>query len=52
MKAVESVEIEIVRLAHGRGVKGFIVEAADLSSARDISGFSGWRAFVAERVSA
>src|SRR6202165_5069194 len=40
--------IGTVRLAHGRGVKGFIVEAADLGSARDISGFSGWRAFVAE----
>jgi allophanate hydrolase len=40
--------IGTVRLADGRGVKGFIVEAADLSSARDISGFSGWRAFVAE----
>jgi allophanate hydrolase len=40
--------IGTVRLADGRGVKGFIVEAADVSSARDISTFSGWRAFVAE----
>jgi allophanate hydrolase len=40
--------IGTVRLADGRGVKGFIVEAADVSGARDISDFSGWRAFVAE----
>jgi allophanate hydrolase len=37
-----------VRLADGRGVKGFLVEAADINGARDISAFSGWRAFVAE----
>jgi allophanate hydrolase len=40
--------IGTVRLADGRGVKGFIVEAADIGGARDISAFSGWRAFVAE----
>jgi allophanate hydrolase len=40
--------IGTVRLADGRGVKGFIVEAADVTGARDISAFSGWRAFVAE----
>jgi allophanate hydrolase len=40
--------IGTVRLADGRGVKGFIVEAADVNGARDISDFSGWRAFVAE----
>ncbi len=40
--------IGTVRLADGRGVKGFIVEPADVGSARDISEFSGWRAFVAE----
>ena len=40
--------IGTVRLADGRGVKGFIVEAADVDGARDISAFGGWRAFVAE----
>jgi allophanate hydrolase len=40
--------IGTIRLADGRGVKGFIVEAADINGARDISAFSGWRAFVAE----
>ena len=40
--------IGTVRLADGRSVKGFIVEAADVDGARDISAFGGWRAFVAE----
>jgi allophanate hydrolase len=40
--------IGTIRLADGRGVKGFIVEAAAVSGARDISAFSGWRAFMAE----
>ena len=40
--------IGTIRLADGRGVKGFIVEAAAVTGARDISRFSGWRAFVAE----
>jgi allophanate hydrolase len=40
--------IGTVRLADGRGVKGFIVEAADVDGARDISAFNGWRAFVAD----
>jgi allophanate hydrolase len=40
--------IGTVRLADGRGVKGFIVEAADIGQARDISAFGGWRAFVSE----
>jgi allophanate hydrolase len=40
--------IGTVRLADGRSVKGFIVEPADVDGARDISAFSGWRAFVAE----
>jgi allophanate hydrolase len=35
-------------LADGRGVKGFIVEAAALNDARDISSFGGWRAYMAE----
>jgi allophanate hydrolase len=39
--------IGTVRLADGRGVKGFIVEAADINGAREISAFGGWRAFVA-----
>jgi allophanate hydrolase len=42
--------IGTVRLADGRGVKGFIVEPADIGGARDISAFSGWRAFVAQKV--
>jgi allophanate hydrolase len=40
--------IGTVRLADGRGVKGFIVEPADVNGAREISAFGGWRAFVAE----
>ena len=40
--------IGTVRLKDGRSVKGFIVEAADVSGARDISTFGGWRAYVAE----
>jgi allophanate hydrolase len=40
--------IGTVRLADGRGIKGFIVEAADVDGAREISAFGGWRAFVAE----
>jgi allophanate hydrolase len=40
--------IGTIRLADGRSVKGFIVEAADINGARDISDFSGWRAFMAE----
>jgi allophanate hydrolase len=41
--------IGTVRLADGRGIKGFIVEPADISGARDISAFGGWRAFMAEK---
>ena len=40
--------IGTVRLKDGRGVKGFIVEPADISGAKDISAFGGWRAFVAQ----
>jgi allophanate hydrolase len=40
--------IGTIRLADGRGVKGFIVEPADINGAREISAFGGWRAFVAE----
>jgi allophanate hydrolase len=44
--------IGTVRLADGRGVKGFIVEAADIGGARDISAFNGWRAYMAEKTKA
>jgi allophanate hydrolase len=40
--------IGTIRLADGRSVKGFIVEPAAVSGARDISAFGGWRAFMAE----
>ena len=40
--------IGTVRLVDGRGVKGFIVEPAEVEGARDISTFGGWRAFMAE----
>ncbi len=42
--------IGTVRLADGRGIKGFLVEAVDVGAARDISAFGGWRAFMAEKV--
>ncbi|MDE2062699.1 MAG: allophanate hydrolase [Bradyrhizobium sp.] len=42
--------IGTVRLKDGRGIKGFIVEAADIGSAKDISAFGGWRAYVARSV--
>ena len=41
--------IGTVRLADGRGVKGFIVEPVDISGARDISAFGSWRTFVAQK---
>jgi len=40
--------IGTVTLADGRGVKGFLVEAAAVSDARDITKLGGWRRFVAE----
>jgi allophanate hydrolase len=40
--------IGTLRLADGRSVKGFLVEAAAVAGARDISGFGGWRAYVAQ----
>jgi allophanate hydrolase len=36
-----------LQLADGRSVKGFLVEAVAVASARDITDFGGWRAFVA-----
>jgi allophanate hydrolase len=44
--------IGTVQLADGRAVKGFLVEAAALKGARDISQFGGWRAFMAEKAEA
>jgi allophanate hydrolase len=35
-------------LSDGRGVKGFLVEAAAVDGARDISAFGGWRAYIKE----
>jgi len=39
--------IGTVRLSDGRSVKGFLVEAAAVTGARDISSFGGWRAYLA-----
>jgi allophanate hydrolase len=44
--------IGTIRLADGRSVKGFIVEAAGIEGARDISAFGGWRAYMAETAKA
>jgi allophanate hydrolase len=38
-----------VELADGRWVKGFVCEGAALAGAVDISGFGGWRAYLASR---
>jgi allophanate hydrolase len=40
--------IGTITLRDGRTVKGFLVEAAATAGARDISGFGGWRAFLAQ----
>jgi allophanate hydrolase len=40
--------IGTIRLADGRSAKGFLVEAAGLAGARDITAFGGWRAYIAE----
>jgi len=37
-----------IKLADGRMVKGFLVEAEAVNGARDISQFGGWRSFVAQ----
>jgi allophanate hydrolase len=39
--------IGTIRQSDGRGVKGFLIEAAATAGARDISNFGGWRAFLA-----
>jgi allophanate hydrolase len=41
--------IGTIRLADGRGVKGFLAEPAAINGARDISSYGGWRAFMAEK---
>jgi allophanate hydrolase len=41
--------IGTIRLADGRTVKGFLVEAEAVAGARDISSFGGWRAFLAQQ---
>ncbi|HXF88252.1 MAG TPA: allophanate hydrolase [Xanthobacteraceae bacterium] len=41
--------IGTVTLADGETVKGFLVEAAAVAQATDISSFGGWRAFVARQ---
>ncbi len=38
-----------LRLAGGGAAKGFLVEAAAIEGAQDISGFGGWRAYLARR---
>jgi allophanate hydrolase len=40
--------IGTIRLADGRSVKGFLVEPEVLGEARDITGYGGWRAYMAE----
>ena len=45
--------IGTINLSDGRGVKGFLLEAAATANARDISSFGGWRKFsAAEKVTA
>jgi allophanate hydrolase len=44
--------IGTLELDGGRSVKGFLVEAEAVAGARDISGFGGWRAFMAQEKAA
>jgi allophanate hydrolase len=44
--------IGTISLSDGRGVKGFLVEAAAVNGARDISAFGGWRAYIKQMQSA
>jgi allophanate hydrolase len=39
--------IGTVKLSDGQAVKGFLVEPVGLDGAKDISGFGGWRAYMA-----
>jgi allophanate hydrolase len=41
--------IGTIALADGRAVKGFLVEAAAVAGARDISALGGWRAYMQQR---
>ena len=41
--------IGTIRLADGRGVKGFLAEPTAVNGARDISAYGGWRAFMTEK---
>ena len=41
--------IGTIRLASGGSAKGFLVEPAAVTGARDISAFGGWRAFVTKQ---
>jgi allophanate hydrolase len=40
--------IGTLRLADGRMVKGFVVEPAAIADSREITGFGGWRAYLAK----
>jgi allophanate hydrolase len=40
--------IGTIKLSDGRGVKGFLLEAAAAAGAKDISSFGGWRKFLAQ----
>jgi allophanate hydrolase len=44
--------IGTLALPDGRTVKGFLVEAAAIAGARDISNFGGWRAYIAASIMA
>jgi allophanate hydrolase len=41
--------IGTIKLSDGRGVKGFLLEAAASNDARDISSFGGWRKYLAQK---
>jgi allophanate hydrolase len=47
-KVPPPMSIGTIKLSDGRSVKGFLVEVAATSGARDISNFGGWRAFLAQ----
>ena len=44
--------IGTIRLADGRGLKGFLVEPEVLGEARDITSYGGWRAYMKELATA
>ena len=47
-KVPPPLSIGTIKLTDGRNVKGFLVEAAAVDGTPDISGFGGWRAFLAQ----